>query len=84
MISSVYERKNEIGIYTSVGLAPSHVGFLFVAEAMALAVISVVLGYLLAQVRRHFSPAPPSGRASPSTTPPPPVWRQCFWSLPWC
>jgi len=50
MISSVYERKNEIGIYTSVGLAPSHVAFLFVAEAMALAVISVVLGYLVAQV----------------------------------
>ncbi len=54
MISSVYERKNEIGIYTSVGLAPSHVGFLFVAEAMALAVISVVLGYLLAQVLAAF------------------------------
>ncbi len=54
MISSVYERKNEIGIYTSVGLAPSHVGFLFVAEAMALAVISVVLGYLLAQVSAAF------------------------------
>jgi cell division protein FtsX len=50
MISSVYERKSEIGIYTSVGLAPSHVGFLFVAEAMALAVISVVVGYLVAQV----------------------------------
>ncbi len=50
MISSVYERKNEIAIYTSVGLAPSHVGFLFVAEALALAVISVVLGYLVAQV----------------------------------
>ena len=50
MISSVYERKNEIAIYTSVGLAPSHVGFLFVAEAMALAVISVVIGYLVAQV----------------------------------
>ena len=50
MISSVYERKNEIGIYTSVGLAPSHVSFLFIAEALALAVISVVLGYLLAQV----------------------------------
>ncbi len=50
MISSVYERKNEISIYTSVGLAPSHVSFLFVAEALALAVISVVLGYLLAQV----------------------------------
>ncbi|HSM73956.1 MAG TPA: ABC transporter permease, partial [Desulfobacterales bacterium] len=49
MIGSVYERKREIGIYTSVGLAPSHVGFLFVAEAMAFAVLSVVLGYLLAQ-----------------------------------
>ncbi|MBW1960751.1 MAG: M28 family peptidase [Deltaproteobacteria bacterium] len=49
MISSVYERKGEIGIYTSVGLAPSHVSFLFIAEALAFAVISVVLGYLLAQ-----------------------------------
>ena len=49
MIGSVYERKREIGIYTSVGLAPSHVSFLFIAEAMALAVISVVLGYLMAQ-----------------------------------
>jgi hypothetical protein len=49
MIGSVYERKREIAIYTSVGLAPSHVSFLFIAEAMALAVISVVLGYLLAQ-----------------------------------
>ena len=54
MISSVYERKNEIGIYTSVGLAPSHVSFLFIAEALALAVISVVLGYLLAQVSASF------------------------------
>jgi ABC-type lipoprotein release transport system permease subunit len=50
MIGSVYERKREIGIYTSVGLAPSHVSFLFIAEALAFAVISVVLGYLLAQV----------------------------------
>jgi hypothetical protein len=49
MIGSVYERKGEIGIYTSVGLAPSHVSFLFIAEALAFAVLSVVLGYLLAQ-----------------------------------
>ncbi len=54
MISSVYERKNEIGVYTSVGLAPSHVSFLFIAEAMALAVISVVLGYVIAQVSSAF------------------------------
>ena len=50
MIGSVYERKREIGIYTSVGLAPSHVSFLFIAEALAFAVLSVVLGYLLAQI----------------------------------
>jgi cell division protein FtsX len=49
MIGSVYERKREIGIYTSVGLAPRHVAFLFIAESMAFAVLSVVLGYLLAQ-----------------------------------
>ena len=49
MIGSVYERKREIAIYTSVGLAPSHVSFLFIAEALAFAVLSVVFGYLMAQ-----------------------------------
>jgi hypothetical protein len=59
MIGSVYERKREIGIYTSVGLAPSHVSFLFIAEAMAFAVISVVLGYLLAQITASLFSATP-------------------------
>jgi len=54
MIGSVYERKREIGIYTSVGLAPSHVSFLFIAEATAFAVLSVVLGYLLAQTTANL------------------------------
>ena len=49
MIGSVYERKREIGVYTSVGLAPLHVSFLFIAESLAFAVLSAVLGYLLAQ-----------------------------------
>ena len=49
MIGSVYERKREIAVYTSVGMAPSHVSFLFIAEALAFAVLSVVFGYLLAQ-----------------------------------
>lgn len=49
MIASVYERKKEIGIYTSIGMAPTHVAYLFVAEAVAFAVISVVIGYLVAQ-----------------------------------
>ncbi|WP_084502108.1 FtsX-like permease family protein [Fundidesulfovibrio putealis] len=50
MIGAVYERKREIGVYTAVGLAPTHVSFLFIAEALAFAVLSAVLGYLLAQV----------------------------------
>ncbi|MCJ2165767.1 MULTISPECIES: FtsX-like permease family protein [unclassified Pseudodesulfovibrio] len=54
MIGSVYERKPEIAVYTSVGLAPPHVAFLFIAEALAFAVISVVVGYLLAQTSSTF------------------------------
>ena len=54
MIGSVYERKSEIAVYTSVGLAPPHVAFLFIAEALAFAVISVVVGYLLAQGASAF------------------------------
>ncbi|QGY39442.1 FtsX-like permease family protein [Pseudodesulfovibrio cashew] len=54
MIGSVYERKPEIAVYTSVGLAPPHVAFLFIAEALAFAVISVVVGYLLAQGSSAF------------------------------
>jgi hypothetical protein len=49
MITSVYERKKEIAVYTSIGMAPTHVSFLFIAEAIAFAVISVVAGYLIAQ-----------------------------------
>jgi len=50
MIGSVQERKMEIGVYTSIGMAPSHVSIIFIAEAIAYAVLSVVLGYILAQV----------------------------------
>jgi hypothetical protein len=49
MIGSVYERKSEIAIYTSVGMAPLHVSILFIAEALSYAVLSVVLGYVFAQ-----------------------------------
>lgn len=54
MISHVYERQREIGTYTSVGLAPAHVGFLFIVEALSLAVISTVIGYIIAQLSAHF------------------------------
>lgn len=49
MMGSVYERFREIGVYSSVGLAPAHISFLFLAEACVYAVLSVVFGYLLGQ-----------------------------------
>jgi ABC-type antimicrobial peptide transport system, permease component len=54
MVGSVVERKREIAVYTSVGLAPPHVSSLFIAEALAFGVISAVTGYLVAQVAAHF------------------------------
>ncbi len=54
MIGHVHERKSEIGVYTSVGLAPNHVGFLFIVEALSLAVLSTVIGYILAQLTAFF------------------------------
>jgi len=49
MMGSVYERFREIGVYSSVGLAPTHISFLFLAEACVYAVLGVVFGYLLGQ-----------------------------------
>jgi len=50
MLGAVYERMGEIGIYSSVGLAPTHVGALFLAEAAVFATLGAVLGYLIGQV----------------------------------
>ena len=49
MMGSVYERFREIGIYSSVGLAPVHIAFLFIAEACVYAVLGTVAGYLVGQ-----------------------------------
>ena len=54
MVGSVMERKREIAVYTSVGLAPPHVASLFIAEALAFGIISSVFGYLAAQIAAHF------------------------------
>lgn len=50
MMGSVYERFREIGIYSSVGLAPVHIAFLFMAESCVYAVLGTVAGYLVGQV----------------------------------
>ena len=49
MLGAVYERFREIGIYSSVGLAPVHISFLFLAEACVFAVLGVTLGYVVGQ-----------------------------------
>jgi len=49
MMGSVYERFREIGIYSSVGLAPVHIGFLFMAESLVYAVLGTVVGYIMGQ-----------------------------------
>ncbi|HID95037.1 MAG TPA: FtsX-like permease family protein [Candidatus Latescibacteria bacterium] len=50
MLGAVYERHTEIGIYSSVGLAPVHVAALFIAEASVFATIGAVMGYLIGQI----------------------------------
>ncbi len=50
MLGSVYERVREIYIYSSLGLAPTHVAALFIAEASVYAILGAILGYLLGQV----------------------------------
>ncbi len=50
MLGSVYERTNEIHIYSSLGLAPTHIAALFIAEASVYAVLGAVMGYLVGQM----------------------------------
>ncbi len=58
MLNSVSERKKEIYVYTSLGLAPTHVGVLFVAEALTYGLMGAVFGYIAGQatatVLSHF------------------------------
>jgi ABC-type lipoprotein release transport system permease subunit len=49
MMGSIAERRKEIHIYTSLGLAPFHVGVLFIAEAMTYGLIGTVFGYIIGQ-----------------------------------
>ena len=54
MTGAVFERSREIGVYSVVGLAPSHIGMLFMAESTVFATFGAVAGYLLGQVSYLF------------------------------
>ena len=67
MMGSVYERFREIGIYSSVGLAPGHIAWLFMAESCVYSVLGVVAGFLTGQTdrRRNAGGLRPVGRLHP-------------------
>lgn len=50
MLGSVYERIKEIHIFSSIGLSPTNIGTLFMAEALVYAIIGAVSGYILGQL----------------------------------
>ncbi len=54
MLGSVYERIKEIHIFSSIGLSPSHIGMLFIAEALVYAILGSVAGYVLGQMTSKF------------------------------
>jgi len=47
MLNSYYERRHEIMIYSSIGMNPSHVSLVFLAESAVLGLIGGSLGYIL-------------------------------------
>ncbi|ABN70489.1 protein of unknown function DUF214 [Staphylothermus marinus F1] len=46
LLGSIYERRREIFIYAALGLSPSQIGLMFIAEALAYALIATVIGYV--------------------------------------
>ncbi|UCC67751.1 MAG: M28 family peptidase [Armatimonadota bacterium] len=49
MLGAVYERVREIHIFSSIGLAPSHIAMLFLAESFVYAILGAIFGYLIGQ-----------------------------------
>jgi ABC-type lipoprotein release transport system permease subunit len=47
MMNAVYERRKEIRILSMLGLNPTHIGLMFVAEAVILGMVGGSLGYLI-------------------------------------
>ena len=54
MLGAVQERRREIAVFSSVGLSPTHVAVLFLAESFVYAILGVVIGYLLGQMFSHL------------------------------
>lgn len=55
MMGAVAERMREISTYSSVGLAPAHIGVLFLSESAVFATVGAVNGYLLGQLAAYLT-----------------------------
>lgn len=53
-LGSVAERSREISVYSTVGLAPSLVTFIFLAETLVYAIVGEMMGYMLAMTTSSF------------------------------
>ena len=49
MLGTVYERRQEIGVYNAIGLTPTHIFLFFLAEALVFGIVGSVGGYLVGQ-----------------------------------
>jgi hypothetical protein len=49
MLNSIAERRKEIHVYTSLGLAPVHIGSIFMAEALTYGLMGGMFGYVAGQ-----------------------------------
>jgi len=51
LMGAVYERRNLIRTYASLGLSPFHIGFMFFAEAVVYSIVGGIFAYLTALIQ---------------------------------
>lgn len=54
MLNSVYERRNEIVILSTIGFNPSQISAVFICEALIMAIIAGGLGYILSLINYYI------------------------------
>jgi ABC-type antimicrobial peptide transport system permease subunit len=54
IMGSIYERRREVSVYSSVGLSPMHVALMFLSETFVYAAVASVLGYFGAMITNYL------------------------------
>jgi len=50
MLAAVYERSNEIFVYSSLGVSPKHIASMFLSESVCFALVGSMIGYIIAMI----------------------------------